>query len=240
MAKECFCGCGREVPFGRKRIANVLGARMDKDLALFQGALERAPDPEHDAELTELVATGRPIRDELQRLLHGQLDRKDFDKEAGRAWMERVGDQRKRLFMDAAAGDYAGWNAVEHAELLLTGVRARAEIVAVEDTGTTINDDPRVLIRLRADDGVELERKVLVSKIAVPRRGERVDVAYDPEDPSNFTFKVADLTDDAAAGEAAAAPDPVDQLTKLADLLEKGLLTREEFEREKKQLLGPG
>jgi hypothetical protein len=239
MAKQCFCGCGRDVPFGRKRIANMLGERMEKDLAMFQGALERAPDPEHDAEVADLIATGRPIFEDLKRLLHGELDRKDFDKEAGQAWMERAADQRKRLFMDAAAGDYAGWNAIEHAELLLSGVRASAEIVAVEDTGTTINDDPRVLVRLRVEtpDGspLELERKVLVSRLTIPRAGERVEVAYDPEDPTNFTFKNSDLTDGGDAPSATAVP--IDELEKLAGMLEKGLLTREEFDAAKKRLL---
>jgi len=36
----------------------------------------------------------------------------------------------------------------------------------------------------------------------------------------------------------AAAIDPVVQVEKLAQLLEKGLLTREEFEKKKKDLLG--
>jgi hypothetical protein len=36
-----------------------------------------------------------------------------------------------------------------------------------------------------------------------------------------------------------AAPSPVQELTKLADMLEKGLLTREEFDLMKAKLLGP-
>ena len=89
MPKLCFCGCGREVPFGRKRIANALGAQYDKDLALFAGARETEPDPGHRAELDELVATGRPLRDGLRDVVHGTLDRKDYDREAGKAWLER-------------------------------------------------------------------------------------------------------------------------------------------------------
>jgi hypothetical protein len=37
---------------------------------------------------------------------------------------------------------------------------------------------------------------------------------------------------------SAASPSPVEELTKLADLLEKGLLTREEFDLMKANLLG--
>jgi hypothetical protein len=35
------------------------------------------------------------------------------------------------------------------------------------------------------------------------------------------------------------SPSPVEELTKLADMLEKGLLTREEFDLMKAKLLGP-
>lgn len=240
MAKTCFCGCGREVPFGRKRLTNMLGARLDTDLAMFEGALERAPDPEHDAELQELVATGRPIRDGLRDILHGTLDRKDFDKEAGQAWLERAGRQRGRLAMEVVQEDYAGWNGHNQAELLLTGIRANAEIVGVQDTGMTVNDDPRVLVRLRVKpegaDPFEIERKVLVSRVAVPRRGEQVEVAYDPKEPTNFTFRMADLTDGSQAG----ADDPLEKLERLGALRDKGVLTQAEFESAKRQLLDEG
>lgn len=36
-----------------------------------------------------------------------------------------------------------------------------------------------------------------------------------------------------------AAPSPVQELAKLADMLQKGLLTREEFDLMKAKLLGP-
>jgi len=40
-------------------------------------------------------------------------------------------------------------------------------------------------------------------------------------------------------GAPAASPSPVEELTKLADMLEKGLLTREEFDLMKAKLVGP-
>ena len=238
MAKECFCGCGRKVPFGRKRATNIIAAQCSKDLALFEGALERAPDPEHDRDLRELVETGRRITEQLRALVHGTIDREQFDKDASKAWMDRASKHRLRLAQEAIDGDYAGWSAHGQSKLLLTGVRAPAEVVEVKDTGMTVNESPRVKIRLRVEpsDGepFELERKLVVSRVAIPRRGERVEVAYDPDDPSDFTFKLSDLADDPLGGPA---PDPVEQLAKLADLLEKGLLTREEFDREKGRLL---
>ena len=47
---------------------------------------------------------------------------------------------------------------------------------------------------------------------------------------------VRELLPKAAGG--ASAIDPVAQVEKLAQLLEKGLLTKEEFEKKKKELLG--
>ena len=200
MARECFCGCGREVPFGRRRAANALGAQYAKDVALFEGAVERRADPEHEAELSALAARGRVLRDTLRDIVHGTVDRKQFDKAAGRAWMDEAGDHRLRLAKAAISDDYAGWDALEQSELIQTGKRAPAVLVTVEDTGMTINNNPRVRVRLRVEppgeEPFELERKVLVSRVKIPRAGERVEVAYDPEDPERFTFRVADLSDD--------------------------------------------
>jgi hypothetical protein len=238
MAKACFCGCGRDVPFGRRRLTNSVGAQVSKDLALFEGALERAPDPEHDAALRGLVAEGPKHVEQLRGVIHGTRDRGQLDRDGIRAWLDRAGDHRLRLAKQAIEGDYAGWSAHDQAQLLLTGVRAPAEIVDVEDTGMTVNNSPRVRVRLRvrreSGEPFELERRVVVSRVSIPRRGERVEVAYDPDDPTEFTFRLADLADDPAAGHA---PDRVGQLAKLAELHEKGLLTREEFEAEKERLL---
>ena len=33
MAKVCFCGCGREIPFGRRHAGSVLAGRMRRDVA---------------------------------------------------------------------------------------------------------------------------------------------------------------------------------------------------------------
>jgi hypothetical protein len=40
------------------------------------------------------------------------------------------------------------------------------------------------------------------------------------------------------SGNGVVQSDPIEQLTKLASLLEKGLVTQEEFEKKKKELLG--
>src|SRR3712207_5487727 len=107
MAKQCFCGCGRKVPFGRKRITNMLGTRLSEDIALFEGAVERTPDPKHDADLRRLITTGIPLRDKLQAVLHGTLDRDDYPRKEGERWLQEANSHRTRLAIEATRGDFA-------------------------------------------------------------------------------------------------------------------------------------
>jgi hypothetical protein len=236
MASECFCGCGLEVPFGRRRAANALGARFDEQLRVFRGALERGPDRGRQHVLAELVASGEALRESLRGVVHGTIDRNDYDKRASRAWMKRALEERRQLADELAAQDYAGWNTFEQSELVHAGRRAPAVVIEVKDTGTTINNQPRVRLQLRVqpegEPPFEVERKLLVSRLAIPRPGERVEVAYDPDDRQRFTFRVADLADDVAA-----APSRLDDLARLAELRSAGVLTEEEFEAEKRRIL---
>jgi hypothetical protein len=236
MARECFCGCGLEVPFGRRRAANAVGARFDEHLRVFRGALERGADPGRRQPLAELIVSGEALRDGLRGVVHGTIDRKDYDKPASRAWMKRALEERRGLADELAAQDYAGWNTLEQSELVHAGSRAPAVVIEVKDTGTTVNNQPRVRLRLRVEPEGEppfqVERKLLVSRLAIPRAGERVEVAYDPADRDRFTFRVADLADDVAG-----APSRLDELTKLAELRSSGVLTEDEFEAEKRRIL---
>jgi hypothetical protein len=227
MAKECFCGCGLEVPFGRRRAANAVGAQFDEQLRVLRGALEQG---------AELVASGEALREGLRGVVHGTIDRDDYDKSASRAWMKRALEERRRLADEVAEQNYAGWNTLEQSELVHAGRRAPAVVIEVKDTGTTVNNQPRVRLRLRVqpegEPPFEVERKLLVSRLAIPRVGERVEVAYDPDDRDRFTFRAADLADDVAR-----APSRIDELTKLAELRSSGVLTEAEFEAEKRRIL---
>src|SRR5262249_52025385 len=57
-------------------------------------------------------------------------------------------------------------------------------ITKVTDTGVTINDNPRVrlAVRYRLDSGAvaQTEQKMVVSRLSIPRPGDRVTVWYDP------------------------------------------------------------
>ena len=161
----------------------------------------------------------------------------------GQRWLEQAQSHAQAPGQKTIQGDYAGWNALKQSELLPHGRRgAGARSSHVADTGMTLNDDPRVELTLRVNppDGAapfELKRKVLVSRVNVPRAGERVTIYYDPDDPSEFTFRNADVNDGEAQHASRPALDPVEQIAKLADLRDKGALSDDEFARAKQRLL---
>ncbi len=122
------------------------------------------------------------------------------------------------------------------------GVNAPAQIVAVNDTGMTINNNPRIALTLQVSptDGTapfQLSKKVTVSRVSIPRPGDALAVRYDPSDHDNFEIGAASagaaapagaenpFLDTANAGQiaAAAAADPGDvQRGSAAELLATG------------------
>jgi hypothetical protein len=84
-----------------------------------------------------------------------------------------------------------------------TGKQAWAEVVRVEDTGVTVNNDPRVHLWMKVQPHggreFEVDGKRVVSRLSVPERGSRMLIRYDPADPSGFVF------DDGSAGAPGAA-----------------------------------
>jgi hypothetical protein len=85
------------------------------------------------------------------------------------------------------------------------GVDANAVLVSVQDTGMTVNDNPRVKLTFQvasATGEFQVEMKKTVSRVQVPRPGDTFVVRYDPEDTSNIELLGM------AAGGGAAAPDP--------------------------------
>ncbi len=91
-------------------------------------------------------------------------------------------------------------------DILANGIQARATITNVQDTGMTINDNPRVKLTLQVTpDGempFEATKKLTVSRIAIPRIGDSMWVRYDPADPGAIEF------DEAKSVEVSAAPTP--------------------------------
>lgn len=146
--------------------------------------------------------------------------------------------------------------------LFETGSKGVGVLVRVQDTGMTMNDDPRVKMEFRIEplDGsaaFEAEKTKTVSRVEVPRPGDRYPVWYDAEDPTNWAYATVDdeqgvqqirqmfgdaaetITGvgDPAAAAAPAAADPAERLKKLDELKASGVLTDDEFDAKKKELL---
>jgi hypothetical protein len=112
--------------------------------------------------------------------------------------------------------------------ILETGVQARAIVVNVADTGMTINNNPRVALTLQVQpEGqapFEAQKKVTVSRVAIPSIGDTYWVRFDPSDTSEVEFdtaKAEEINAEARANlaESAAAAVPT-------DLMQNGILGR--------------
>ena len=149
--------------------------------------------------------------------------------------------------------------------LMENGSKGIGVVLTVHDTGMTINENPRVKMTFRIEplDGspaFEAEKTSTVSRVEVPRTGDRYPVWYDAADPTSWAY--ATITDGqgreqirqlfgaqaetitgigspAAAAPAAPAPavDPLDRLKKLDELHTAGVLTDAEFEQKKAAIL---
>ena len=145
-------------------------------------------------------------------------------------------------------GRLGAGKAAKALELVQHGKRAPGVVQSVEDTGMTINDNPRVRIVVRAEPPGEpaftIEKTTVVSRVEIPRAGDRCVVFYDPADPQGKNG----ITFDAVPGFDVPAPatpatpddgddDPLAKIEKLGVLRDKGLITPEEFETQKQRLL---
>lgn len=69
------------------------------------------------------------------------------------------------------------------ARLRQTGASMLAEIIRVEDTGFTINRNPRVKLTVKVMEQ-EASFELTVSRVQIPRPGDFITVVYDPQNPS--------------------------------------------------------
>jgi hypothetical protein len=151
--------------------------------------------------------------------------------------------------------------------LVATGAKAVGTVLSVQDTGMTMNDNPRIKMSFRIEpiDGsppFDAEKTKVVSRVQIPRSGDRYPVWYDLEDPTHWAFATVENDEGraqirqmfgaaaetitgvgnpaAAAAAPVAAPaadDPLERLNKLGELRAAGVLTDAEFEQKKAELL---
>ena len=235
----CACGCQQAVKGLRRRAANKVADRMRRDLLLLAGALADGTlqDP---AGAEGLLAEGMALLPELTARVHGQRTRAELDRDAVAEWVRRVGPVRGQAVSGAVARGFQG-PVGSIAELTYGGVRAPGVVTAVTDTGTTVNTEVRlrVTVAVQPVDGpaFEVTRKVLVPRVAFPRVGDAVEVAYDPADPQDFVYRLAPTAAAPTAVGVGVADDRVATLQALAELHATGVLSDAELAAEKRRVL---
>ncbi len=75
--------------------------------------------------------------------------------------------------------------------LAQSGMDATAVVTAIKDTGKMINNDPVLELTLQVTPAIggpafEVTGESIVSKIAIPRKGETIKIKYNPATPSQF------------------------------------------------------
>ncbi len=125
-----------------------------------------------------------------------------------------------------------------HAQALLQqGELAQAMVLEVWDTGTTINENPQLGLRLEVrptgDVPFQVESKSVVSRLLLGdiRPGAMVQVRYDPQDQRRVVVVPSAQVQPASRGPAA-------RLKELEELRERGLVTQDEYERKREDILG--
>jgi hypothetical protein len=90
--------------------------------------------------------------------------------------------------MDQAQGALDGAKLGEW--LLQNGADGTADVVSVQDTGATVNMNPVVLIVMKVTPAAgapfDVTAQTTVSRIAVPRPGDKVKVKYNPDSPQQI------------------------------------------------------
>jgi hypothetical protein len=113
-------------------------------------------------------------------------------------------------------------------KILAQGTQARAIVINVQDTGITVNDNPRVKLTLQVQpEGqvpFEVTKKTTVSRVSVPRIGDEYLVRFDPSDPSEVEFDTSAARDANAAAETKLAEAAASQVP--TDLAANGILGR--------------
>ena len=99
-----------------------------------------------------------------------------------------VNETNKSIDMAKQYTDASG----KQAQLMQTGLPGTAEVLGIADTGAMINFNPVVKLKLKVTPqfGVayDAEIETAVSKIAVPRVGDKINVKYNPANPNEMVI----------------------------------------------------
>lgn len=116
------------------------------------------------------------------------------------------------------------------------GVTTQAKVIKVWDTGVSINDNPQVglLLDVSPPDGnsFQAEAKSVVSRLnaALVQPGITAEVKYDPEKPQRLQVLSLNFQDTAPSSATA-------RMEELNELYDKGLITKEEYQQKREEIL---
>jgi hypothetical protein len=85
-------------------------------------------------------------------------------------------------FMPMIQGTMKG--SKDRKRLLQTGQKRLVNIVNVQDTGMTVNNNPYVKITVETTSGNTATFQMMVPRIQIPRPGDKIEVLVDPADPT--------------------------------------------------------
>jgi hypothetical protein len=116
------------------------------------------------------------------------------------------------------------------------GVTAPAKVLQVWDTGTSINDNPQIgmLLEITPSLGAsfQAEAKTIVSRLnaALVQPGISAEVKYDPEKPKRIQITEVHVQNPAPQ-------DSVTRMEELEQLRTRHLISEEEYQEKRKQIL---
>jgi len=116
------------------------------------------------------------------------------------------------------------------------GVTAQARVMKVWDTGVSINDNPQVGLLLHVAPSMsaafDVEAKTLVSRLnaALVQPGITAEVKYDPQNPKRLQIVTLNVEGTGSGGAEA-------RLEELKTLLDRRLITEEEYQKKREEIL---
>jgi len=83
-----------------------------------------------------------------------------------------------------------GINQEKRDSLIKNGKKSKGEITGVEDTQTTLNNNPKVILYVKVmpenEDEFDAIITTYVSRVKIPRKGDKVFVYYNPNDKTDI------------------------------------------------------
>jgi hypothetical protein len=116
------------------------------------------------------------------------------------------------------------------------GVTAQARVTKVWDTGVSINENPQVGLLLHVTPSMsaafDVEAKTIVSRLnaALVQPGTTADVKYDPQNPKRL--QILNLS-----AEGVGADSAEERLDELKRLLDRRLITEDEYHKKREEVI---